>query len=356
MIKIGKPTNSLPSDGSKLAPTMASTGPKDKLEKKDIYNAEYVEQAASVAKSALGLDSLLPQQDKDAAYSVGGYAVSDILNSAVTVGAEVYSGTGNGSVTNRIKDVTAGDAYRRLSPDMKTGLFNTLLSKTGLAGSEATVIVDGVATAVATEDIGNVTNLMGLVQGLTGSLTGITYMDIGAKVAYAAAALDLINQLGIPSLADKIINSIDDKRAREEMMISRATMFAQSADIETLNKIIDLVGLDGLLERVPRLIEFIVAGYSFPNLEEGQVVDYPAQYARLHDFMMRVNPKWSETVRNNVPVVSFKIYAMGSPDFKTLFKRVDIHTVALLASEQYPEESLSGVIQKHHPLITLLNN
>lgn len=345
----------------KLANTFVETGPTDVLVRQDIYTEKLSDKPEGTTPkekpSALVEDKKKKSDEEekpDNGFTIAGFPVSQVLEGATAIGADLYLNQDNYS--KRVKDATPGDVYRDLDQDTKTDLASMMAASAGSTASrdDIKLLIGGTESSISPENFKSAGGFATMLSGLSGGLTQVEYKDIGAKAALVASIVDKAIALGIPNVIDKIITQIGDKKRERELMVSRLRQWAMISDIKTLNKVVDIIGVHAALEREPRLLEILVGGYTYSqNYDE--VVNYQEKYTELVTFLDRMNPNWEKGQRNGLVVSSIKLYVIASDEARTLFRLNQRHYPDILAAEGFQEDSILNVISSHHQKITLLN-
>lgn len=147
------------------------------------------------------------------------------------------------------------------------------------------------------------------------SQTGI--IDEKGKFAAALGLLDQAVALGVPQLIDDIVTYVKNNKEAKRVLIESARQVIQRSDIPTLNKIIDLVGGQGVLSRVPDAISLLLMFYRFKW--GTKTADYPARRAELIAVLNRLDANWNTTKRNGVATSNLSVTNYMSQNAKTLF-------------------------------------
>lgn len=194
-----------------------------------------------------------------------------------------------------------------------------------------------------------VTSLSRAIQTITRDVSGTGLIDTKGKFAAALGLLDTALALGVPQLIDDIIQYVKVNKESKRRLIESVRQVIMRSDLKTLNKILDLVGSAGVLQRVPDAIALILTFYRF---SWGTTPDqYPARRHELLNTLGRIKSDWSTSLRGNTAVSDLTQTNYMSPASKTLLTLIQPGTTDSNYFEQpYLLEALMAGSYPFQPL------
>lgn len=191
--------------------------------------------------------------------------------------------------------------------------------KRDVTGRDPTKLLDASGRVIDVwdrADPGKVTSLSQSVLAITriGGATGI--VDVKGRYAAALGLLDQALALGVPQLIDDILQYVKVNKEAKRRLIENVRGVIMRSDHRTLNKILDWVGSEGVLQRVPDAIPLILTFYRF---EWGvRPEHYPQRRRDLLAVLGRVKPNWNESLRGTQNVSDLTATNYMSAASKTL--------------------------------------
>lgn len=180
-----------------------------------------------------------------------------------------------------------------------------------------------------------------------------SYVDTNAYVGTALTYLDAAIELGVPDLIDKLMQSIKDKKLAKRQLIESVYSVVARADLKSLNKILDYIGSEGVLLRVPNAIQLILAAYRYPFQTK------PSEYAglkeELESTLTRIKVNWQFVTRGSENIYDFSIFTRCSRNAITLLLLDDDDTyrVPVLCAPQYLIVDYVGQMRRNYPKMSV---
>lgn len=179
-----------------------------------------------------------------------------------------------------------------------------------------------------------------------------TFADQHAEVALGLSYLDKAIALGIPDLIDNLMAKIKDDKRKRQLLIENVRGVILRGDIDTLNKILDWVGSEGVLARCPDAIPLLLASYRLPPKTEPK--SHGGLRAALLATLVRIDSNWDKTSRGSELVTNLDVFTYASRDVVTLLNFMsDDYIVPLSIAPSYRNTSLIGLAKRYYPQIAL---
>lgn len=210
-------------------------------------------------------------------------------------------------------------------------------------------------------DLGSVNGLYTAANRLLGVGSVGNLVDMRSDGSVLGAMMAQASQLGMTDLFDKLWDKVadDDNRyggstARYSASSSIAAVL-QNGDLVMLNKLIDKLGGNAILQQYPNAISTFLNNYR---------VDYdatPADYNKIRTDLTntfnRLDPKWVSFDANGVKVYSLDAFSNATNVVMAIFGfRKDVDTqvaVSALISSSYPKQSASSLFRAYYPNMPL---
>lgn len=222
-----------------------------------------------------------------------------------------------GSKIDNIVGLSVSGIYGESNEQIKANAVSNLFKLTG--SQEITQIGDavtGLFTIDRTTDTSSVKGLLNAVSKYAG-IPGIgNITDAIPGMATGLALLDTAVGLGVPDLIDTIIGKIGNDKLAKQKLIDMTRNIIVRGDLRTLQKVMDWIGPEGVLLKVPNAPQLILAAYRFPP--DMQPEQYPDQRALLFNILDRFGPNWYRTKRGSEYVYDLEVFTRCSDASKTL--------------------------------------
>lgn len=337
---------------AKIATTLLETGSVDEsLAVSDVYTdtAKTATNASESATSAVTTEQSkqLKTVGKGAAEALDG--IADGLESDKTDATSSAAAALLSSTATRLK--SSG-----LPQSTLDAIDPTLLSSVsaGLNASKSTasklVMEDG--STITIPSSANVTSVTSLTKMLSKTLKNdnlSTIVDDSATLQTTIAALDLIVDLGVVDLLDKVLNAIGDSEDAKKKLISKLESAVRQGDIDTVNRIIDYIGETAALTRVPTFHRLLLKGYSFPS--EMTTAKYTSERTRLVTLLNRVDPDWDKTEVNGVTTLYLTPFIGMSDDSATLLSGVEEYRTRVIMQDSYRIRDIMTIAEETYEVL-----
>ena len=326
---------------SKLAQTIFQTGAKDDLIASDVYKADT---GVKNTSSSLGLDSIISSASgalKPSTLSLG------TLTGIVSKGASSFT---QSDLTSRLVSSIGGNknAFESLTSGLKANALSELTSAVGIDAKNVSMLVGETKTLINSADLKTATGITGLLSSITGNSTLVKLFDFGSEFAILKAVVIAAVAIGVPLIVDAVLDHIKDDKQKKELLLDTLRQAAIASDLSTVNKAIDYVGPEGVLSRVPDVIEVIITNFKWSSTVTSE--QYLDLSNKLINTLDRINTNWDVTKRAGVSVSYLKPFAQASEQAKILFKLHSKYMTPIMIAGNYPAISLPSSIKAKYPL------
>lgn len=233
--------------------------------------------------------------------------------------------------------------------------------KNDLTGRDPTKLLDSAGRVVDVwdrADPGKVASLSQAIQSITRTVGNTGLIDTKGKYAAALGLLDMAISLGVPQLIDDIIQYVKVNKESKRLLIESVRGVIVRSDLNTLNKILDLVGSEGVLQRVPDAVSLLLTFYRFQWGTKPE--HYPARRAELLTVLARIRTDWSSANRGITAVSDLGATNYMSGAAKTLLTLIQPGTTDANYFDQpylleatmagaYPSQDLQRLSNKLYP-------
>lgn len=241
-------------------------------------------------------------------------------------------------------------------PGLLGTLGGTLKNKIGGAAGEligpdaqkaVEVLYNNVPTLLSTTNVKDSEDLISLIQELTGNSELAGLINIEAESAVIAGIAGTLLDYDIPNLLDDVLDMSRSDTVRYNAMAYISTRAVAGADLDTVNKIIDTIGLSMFLENNPNAIKDIVGSFYLGSEETPD--QWPAKRDKMITLLNRIDAHWFEYNRNGEWVINLQTFSWSSGDTKKLFLLDLPWRTYQLASTGWQAQNVSAVEKELYP-------
>lgn len=347
----------------KVAPSIFETGPKDVTVAVDRYGkraVSYVNQQAAGIKGAF--DGFF---SNNKIISLTKSTLSDIAktaNSALTAVNDAKKQLENYSGLN-LSSLGAAKA------SINTAAITTMSNVTGMDMQKVMRDSENIQRIAAGADMGDVNSLFTAANRLLGTNTVGTLFDTRSESAVFGSLLQQASQLGMIDMFDKLWDKVykNDQQyngnfARYSASNSIPTVL-YNGDIEMLNKLIDKMGGDAIIQQYPTAITDFLANYNAPyDTSPGA---YPELREKIVATMNRLDPQWlkfdaahSGSYRldpflkaNEIVLAIFTQSSLDTSLIAQAKSSANPESICALIASSYPRQSGSSLLRQFYPNI-----
>lgn len=196
-------------------------------------------------------------------------------------------------------------------------------------------------------DLSSATGITKAIKKLTKDSAIGDFIDNNAELGIAMSYLDEAVKLGIPSMIDALIKKYrDDKRFIERLINSTRSVIMRS-DIDSLNIILDEVGSEGVLSRVPDACTLLLSAYRYPRKTEPK--EYPDKRTQLLTVLNRIDPLWDTLPRAGVTTSALQPFFRISKQASELLLMEPGYDVPIMIAKSYPPVDLGSLARRCFP-------
>lgn len=378
-----------------LSSTEAFTGPLDQVAVVDVYTAkpptetinritQTVGDAAATAKgdisklakdtvqSAADAVKLITDPREIADMLKAGEFDKSILGDLPTTKEEAMAKL-KGIADNAIGSITA---LQNLKGEFLTDVLSTLGFKDnakelaggllGLPGStdpiatamginpKLKIIYNTVETVKKQGDINSVSGAVNLLNGVLGNSELAKVIDTETQFAVMSQALGYANALGIPGVADTMMNKATTPEEKANLALQLAKNAFKHPALDTISTIMANVSKERLGAEMPDAHQQLLANYKIPNDGENAHAT-PTHTAALLGALTSIKTNWYTYRRNGVDIVDLTPYLNLSKDALEVLVLDPIHRVNVMIARQHPnpESDVLTLFKRDYPKIHL---
>lgn len=184
------------------------------------------------------------------------------------------------------------------------------------------------------------------------------FVDERSQLAISITMLDAALNLGAIDIVDKIIERHEEQPAIKQAMMENVPLTIIRSDLITLNKIMDTIGVTGVLKAAPDAIVEILRFYRFETNYD--VSKFPEYRELLISTLLRIDPNW-DTIGDRTNLGPFitasdhskQLLSLPSPTTTdaTLFD--DTYIRACRTAEHYRIQTPAIIARDMYPFLVL---
>jgi hypothetical protein len=276
-----------------------------------------------------------------------------------------------------IDNKTAGSRIDSIAGSNITGILTSdNMDVRGRAAQNLAKILGNEEVTSITTQSGKVINIgrgvdTGSVKSLTGAIGKLLnvpalndFVDQNSYLATGRALLEAAIILGVPEMIDELKTKFEKDQDSRHRLINGVKGVILRSDLAMLDKIIEWIGVDGVLAKVPDAVQLLLAAYAFPPQTTPD--NYPECKTTLINMLNRLKPEWWLTTRNGVKVLNYTMFTRISYNAATLLKLdvVDelrgptaelnnLYLVPILAAPNFRFMEMSELALKQYPRLGL---
>lgn len=347
----------------KVAPSIFETGPKDIAIAVDRFGKReiaYVNQQAAGIKGAF--DSFFAN-NKVIALTKG--VLSDIAkttNAALTAVTESKKALENYTGLN-LSSVGAAKA------SLMQASITTMSNVTGMDMQKVMRDSEDIQRIAAGADIGDVNSLFNTANRLLGTNTVGTLFDTRTESSVFGSIMQQASELGMVDMFDTLWDKVkkndegyNGNFARYSASNSIPTVL-YNGDLVMLNKLIDKLGGDSIIQQYPTAITDFLGNYSLPyDTDPGA---YPGIRTEIVNTMTRLDPEWLQLrpehsgssrldpflKANNVVLAIFTQDSLDTSKIPSATSVAKPEAISALIAGSYPRQSPTSLLRAFYPNI-----
>lgn len=315
-----------------IKPTVHGVDPKQSPVVKDVYHDDVLESANEITQESpvkqaaaeyldntnLGTDDIVPTI-KDSIGSDSDGATFDF--SAAKKRIERAFGA-NGSTTGlsskQKRDI--GNALETVSNNRDSKLlFNDVekIIKGGTDNLSAGSIVD-------------------TINSISGRGEFFKMLDLGAQAGFIRGITDTIIDWGVPELIDKLLDSLDDAKLKNEMLEENAIRAARNGDVYQTKHFCEKMGQQRSFSIHRDLITYLMKNY---KIADGESRSYTTLGNELLNFYMWLSPTWDKDPYDS-GLDCLEFYTFANTNAEAVLRHTRVSTNAALGAKVKIEKPL----------------
>lgn len=253
-------------------------------------------------------------------------------------------------ITRRLNN-TLNLAIGNVEGGSSESLLGMMSERMGTNPRDTIVMIGQAKQLISAAKVEDAKGFTKLLKQFTGSDELIEFLDLEAEMAIIDHLLDQAIDLGIPQAFDIILGKIEDDRDKRRAILRNIKQSAMNSELKYVDKAVELIGSDGVLQKVPDIIPLILQYYSFPVGTKSE--DYDDAWSSLNNTLTSIKSDWYMTNRNGVSVGYLEPFTVASTDAIKLLKRDPSIDAMVMIGPTYPIKSKITVAKQTYKNIDL---
>lgn len=244
--------------------------------------------------------------------------------------------------------VSAAKAAMDMVSDVKKNGLASLAKYGGVFGANINnYIQDGmnlykIAKGVNPKDLSSLLGAAGKILGKDGLGK---FLDLQAEAAWLGALVSKAQQLGVPSLLQKLQRKIKDSQQYRRDLTRNLRYNASSGDTKMLDLITQVLEGKSIIKEHPDFIQLYLANYKFP--EDYKFEKMEEYRNKVLDILYRVDPHWDKVEFGNEWIYKTEPFVKASKDARLLFLGTEWQDTLVLASS-YPQQPVASLLKNQY--------
>lgn len=297
------------------------------------------------------IDELITTMKKKLSPSIGNkFGLGDLIDAVdfkngFSINADVLQKRLGGSIGESISAAKAAvDFYK----DVKENGIHSLQKYGGAFGANINnFIQDGFKLYEIGKNAshGDIQGLLSAASKFLGDSSLGKFLDLQAEAAWIGAIVNKAQELGVPSIIEKIRGKVKDAQAYRRSLARNVRYSASSGDTKMLDLITQILEGKSILGENPDFIELYLSKYRLP--EKYEVSKFDEYRNKVLDILYRVDTNWDKTVFNNKWIYKLSPWTKASEDVKLLFRGTEWEESYLIASS-YPSQPIESLLRQQY--------
>ena len=165
-------------------------------------------------------------------------------------------------------------------------------------------------------DIKSATDVAVMLNTISGNSALASVLDMESQFSIMGTMLQRASELGIFDAIDMILAKMEDDEERKRLLIENLRSFIYNADLSSVNKVIDYIGANGVLGRVPEFTMLMMMFYKYPYGVDRPNIDLKNA---LEATLVRVDPNWALYSRDGNMISNLEPFSYASPEAIAVF-------------------------------------
>lgn len=193
------------------------------------------------------------------------------------------------------------------------------------------VIYDGVEFVKNKGDAKSAGEIANLLSGVLGNGELAKVLNVESQFAFMNTALTKSFKLGIPGIADTMMNSATTPEEKASLALNLANGAFKNSRLDTITTIVNNVSKDRLESENPNAVKQILKGFNLV-LEDGSPNGQVLNSGDFLGVLDTVKSDWSVYTRNGQPIVDLNFYLEASRDSIALLQADPVHRVNVMTA------------------------
>jgi hypothetical protein len=333
--------------GANLVAGFLETGPEDKSLVVDPYGV-------SDNKILNALSDQISGIAKDAFNNIR--QSPNLVSDLVTM---VASGKTNWAITkeglaNRV--VSALGGRTGILNNLSSGLKDSITNATGLPEGiydTAVALLGGQRVNFNAGQMDSAKEVFSLINQITASNEMKGFFDIGSESSLMASVMREAIALGVPDAIDVLVDNAKDDQIAYNALYANVQVAFESSDLDTINLMIEKIGVNGILAQVPNAVPLLLSYYELPGGTTSE--NYDNELDALKAVLTTLRPNWGLVMRDGEWISDLTAFAEISDDARKLMMRdSDLLIPVLIGSTYAQRNNLMADLKKQYPLLPIL--
>ena len=252
--------------------------------------------------------------------------------------------------------VSAAKSAMDMVSDVKKNGIASLAKYGGVFGANINnYIQEGMNLYKIAKDVNpkDLSSLLGAASKFLGGSGLGKFLDLQAEAAWLGALVSKAQQLGVPSLIEKLQRKIKDSKQFRRDLTQNLRYNASSGDTKMLSLITQILEGKSIIKEHPDFIQLYLSAYKFPEDYKYEKMD---EYRdEVLNILYRVDENWDRVEFDNDWIYKTEPWVKASKDAKLLFMETKWEESILLAPS-YPSQTMVSLLKSQYKHYYHVNN
>lgn len=254
----------------------------------------------------------------------------------------------NGLVTDVLTNVGFGANAKEIAGVLVGERDPTsLLTALGKTTPEMTVVVNGIKTVMSADNLDTAQGIGALLNNLSSNSELVKVFNLQPETLLLKTLLDDATKLRIPELVDAILDTADNDKQRQSLLLASTPKAVVHSDLDTVFKTMDMVGDTNMYRTYPAIVEDILANYVKPVIRD--TVANTDDDEQLTVILERLKPEWWLTTRGDDTIYNLDVFYNVSDDAIEVLSVVSELVVPLSMVGLYPISRIRDIKKQSRP-------
>ena len=252
--------------------------------------------------------------------------------------------------------VSAAKSAMDMVSDVKKNGIASLAKYGGVFGANINnYIQEGMNLYKIAKDVNpkDLSSLLGAASKFLGGSGLGKFLDLQAEAAWLGALVSKAQQLGVPSLIEKLQRKIKDSKQFRRDLTQNLRYNASSGDTKMLSLITQILEGKSIIKEHPDFIQLYLSAYKFPEDYKYEKMD---EYRdEVLNILYRVDENWDRVEFDNDWIYKTEPWVKASKDAKLLFMETKWEESILLAPS-HPSQTMVSLLKSQYKHYYHVNN